>query len=194
MIVTHSDINDARKNPEFLEFLLKQEEKAIEEKNIPELYQVLDSLLILNLDEQRVHTVYQEILKNAFDKVEEKVNQNSKLTLDGDDIFLVRAFYEHAIEKWSIENYDGAKELFFVLSQIIDDEFLEKTVTIHMIATAQKQDIDTFYNNSVAQEQLEDEKYGYFITNFQFDKDDYLEKNRDLVKDLYDNLKHLVVG
>jgi hypothetical protein len=195
MTLTGNDMDQARTNPEFLKFLQEQENKALSEKNIAELYQVLDTLLVLNLDEDRIHKVYQEILKIAFDQVEERLSKGSKLTLDNDDIFFIRSFYEHAIEKWSVENFDGAKELFFVLSQIVEDELLQQAMSIHMLFSAKKIDIDSFYNEAIIEDQFsEDEKYGYFITNFQYDKEKYLNENIKLLNDLYQELKHLVDG
>jgi len=188
-------MNEARTNPEFLKFLEEQEVKAKEEKNIGELYQVLDTLLVLNLDENRIHSVYQEILKIAFDQVEDRLANGKKLSLDDNDIYFVRSFYEHAIEKWSVENFKGAKELFFVLTQIIEDETLQEAMSVHMVATAKEIDIDTFYQDAVVDsDNLEDERYGYFIIDFNYNKEEYLNENSDLIKELYNELKHLIDG
>ncbi len=192
--MNHSDINEARTNPEFLNFLQEQELKAKQEKNIAELYQVLDTLLILDLDEERVHTVYQEILKIAFDQIEDRLANGKRLTLESDDIYFIRSFYEHAIEKWSRDNFQGASELFFILSQIVEDEKLSKAVTIHLLNSAQEIDIDTFYANDVNIEttESENEPYGYFITNFKFDLDQYVDGKQDLIQKQYESYKHLL--
>lgn len=193
--MNQEDMNEARTNPEFLKFLEEQEVKAKEEKNIGELYQVLDTLLVLNLDENRIHSVYQEILKIAFDQVEDRLANGKKLSLDDNDIYFVRSFYEHAIEKWSVENFKGAKELFFVLTQIIEDETLQEAMSVHMVATAKEIDIDTFYQDAVVDsDNLEDERYGYFIIDFNYNKEEYLNENSDLIKELYNELKHLIDG
>ena len=113
------ELNKARTNPEFLSFLAKQETKAIEEESISDLYQVLDTLLVLDLDENRVHKVYQEILKISFENIEDRLEEGTKLSLEGDDIFFLRSFYEHAIEKWSTEDLKGAKELFLFLHKLL---------------------------------------------------------------------------
>jgi hypothetical protein len=195
IILTEADMNQARTNPEFLKFLQEQEDKARDEKNISELYQVLDTLLVLDLDEERIHSVYQEILKIAFETIEERLMDGSKLELDGGDIFFIRSFYEHAIEKWSVENFDGAKELFFILTQIVNDEKLQEAMTIHMIATAKQTDIDSFYDEAIIDDtQLEDEKYGYFITNFSYDQGEYLNSHSELIQEQYQQMKHLING
>ena len=119
-----SELHEARTNPDFLEYLNVREKEVMESKSLSGLYEVLDTLLVLDLDEERVHTIYQEILKVAFDGIEERLKQKEKLSLDTDDIFYIRSFYEHAIEKWSMGNAKGAKELFFILTQICEDELL----------------------------------------------------------------------
>ena len=187
------ELQQARTNPEFLTFLEEKEQKAFQSQNIGELYEVLDSLLILDLDENRIHKVYQEILKIAFNKIEDRLKEDRKLTLDDEDLYFVRSFYEHAIEKWSMENYDGAKELFFILSQIVDDEKFIQSINIHLLATANKKDMDSFYEEDVEHiNEVEQEKYGYFILDYKFDPKEYLEKHIDELKTQYNNLKHLL--
>ncbi|MBI3873431.1 MAG: hypothetical protein HY307_00120 [Arcobacter sp.] len=128
--MTTEELKQARLNPEFLGFLEKKENDAISSKNIKELYEVLDTLLILDLDDERINKVYETILVVAFDGIGAKLDSHTKLTLDGDDFLYIRAFYEHAIEKWSSDNFQGAKELLFVLSQIVDDELLNEAINV----------------------------------------------------------------
>ena len=116
------ELHRARTDSEFLAYLKEKEEEVLETKSISGLYEVLDTFLVLDIEEARINRVYEEILKVAFDKIEDRLKQNQKLTLEGDDIFFVRSFYEHAIEKWSMQNYDGACELFFILTHIVEDK------------------------------------------------------------------------
>ncbi|PIF03760.1 MAG: hypothetical protein CSA86_04450 [Arcobacter sp.] len=188
-----NQLEEARKNPDFLECLEDLESKAIESRNLSELYQVLDSLLVLDLDEERVHTIYQEILKVAFDGIEERLKEDKKLSLDNDDIFYIRSFYEHAIEKWSMDNTQGAKELFFILTQICEDELLVETFNVHLIACSLESDMDHFYEENVLEEQSHcEDKYGYFILDFTFDKKEYLNKHIDLLQKEFEALSHLL--
>jgi len=188
-----SELHEARTNPEFLECLEDLESKALESKSLSGLYQVLDSLLVLDLDEERVHTVYQEILKAAFDGIEERLKEDEKLSLDNDDIYYIRSFYEHAIEKWSMNNAKGAKELFFILTQICEDELLVEALNVHLIACSQDSDMDHFYEENVLHEQSHSEdKYGYFILDFKFDKKEYLNKHLDLLQKEFEALSHLL--
>lgn len=187
------DLNEARTNPEFLAYLDHREQEVMESRSISGLYEVLDTLLVLNLDEQRVNKVYEEILKVAFDQIEERLKEEKKLSLDNDDIYFIRSFYEHAIEKWSLLNFDGAKELFFILTQIIEDQKLVDSIAVHMLTCAKNIDMDLFYEDKVIHEQPSSEdKYGYFIMHYKFDTDEYLNSNSKLLEEQYNQLKHLL--
>jgi len=188
-----NELHEARTNPEFLECLEDLEAKALESKSLSGLYQVLDSLLVLDLDEERVHNIYQEILKAAFNGIEERLKEDKKLSLDNDDIYFIRSFYEHAIEKWSMNNPKGAKELFFILTQICEDELLIEALNVHLIACSKQSDMDAFYEENVLEEQSHSaDKYGYFILDFNFDKKEYLNQHIDLLQEEFEALNHLL--
>ena len=187
------ELQEARTNPEFLDYLESTRLDAIKTKDVEALYEVLDSMLILDLDEEKLNSVYQKILETSFEKVETIVNENKKLNLDSEQMYYVRALYEHGIEKWSYDNFDGAKDLLFVLSNIINDEFLADCLQVHIIALTKKTSLDDFYDKEVDLNTCQnEEKYGYFITNFTMKVESYLEENKDLLTTEYENLKHLL--
>jgi len=187
------ELHEARTNPEFLNYLDVKEKEVKESKDISGLYELLDTLLVLDIDEERVHNVYQEILKIAFDNIEDRLKNEKKLSLNDDDIYFIRSFYEHAIEKWSMGNFKGAKELFFILTQICEDEILVEALNVHLIACALESEMDEYYDENVAEDQTyTEEKYGYFILDFTFDKKEYLEKNIDLLQKQFEELSHLL--
>lgn len=192
--MNQNELHEARTNPDFLKYLQQTQDDAIQTKDISALYEVLDSLLVLDLnDANRIDFVYENILKIAFDKVEEFLVDNKKLSLKDDELFYVRAFYEHAIEKYSKDNFTGAKELFYVLANIVDDQKLCDALDVHIYACANEIDMDTFYETYVDVEAVtQDEVYGYFILNFKFDTKEFLEQNSQTLKDQYDQLKHLL--
>ncbi|ADG94493.1 conserved hypothetical protein [Arcobacter nitrofigilis DSM 7299] len=191
--MTNEELHEARTNPEFLNYLEKTKDDAIESKNISALYEVLDSLLILDLDEEKINTVYENILKISFENVEDIVNSGKKITLESDGLYYTRAFYEHAIEKWSYNDLKGAKELFFVLSNIIEDELLCNALNVHLIACSKDFDLDKFYEENVNNSTTAvDEKYGYFIVSFNFKTKEFLEENSAILETEYENLKYLL--
>ena len=62
------------------------------------MYETLDSMLVLDLDEDNINELYSEILKTSFENVEKIVSKDEKLKLEDDNLLYVRALYEHAIE------------------------------------------------------------------------------------------------
>jgi hypothetical protein len=191
--MTNEELNEARTNPEFINYLEKTKEDAIKTKNIAALYEVLDSLLILDLEQEKINTVYENILKISFENVEKIVNGGKKIALVDDELYYIRSFYEHAIEKWSYNDLKGAKELFFVLANVIEDETLGDALNVHLVACSKEFDLDKFYDEKVNTSIVPvDEKYAYFITSFNFETKEFLEQNSEILKTEYTNLKYLL--
>ena len=192
--MTQEELNQARTNPEFLKYLQETQDDAIKTKNISALYEVLDSLLILDLtEEDRVNLVYNQILEIAFEKIEEALKAEKRLGIEGDELYYIRAFYELGIEKWSNEDCSGAKELFFILAGLVDNEALSNALDVHIISCAKDISIDQFYEKDVNTEALgSEENHGYFIINFLFDTKEFLDENKEILQNEYKNLKHLV--
>lgn len=188
-----AELHEARTNPEFLNYLEETRVNAIEKEDISALYEVLDSMLILDLDEEKINNVYENILKISFEQIEKIVNSNKKLKLENSEILYVRSFYEHAIEKWSYNDFEGAKEFLFLLCNIVDDEKLVEALKVHFIACVQNIDLDTFYDKNVDTDVMDVvEKYGYFIVNFTFDIASHIAQNETLIKSEFDKLQHLL--
>lgn len=188
-----AELNEARTNPEFLNYLEQTRVDAIKTENIAALYEVLDSLLILDLDEQKINSVYETILKISFQKIEDIVNSGKKLKIEDDELLYIRSFYEHSIEQWSYSNFKGAKEFLFLLIHIIEDKKLIDSFKIHLIACSKEIDLDSFYENCVDIDTADKlEQYGYFITNYKFDVEKYIEENSSVMHDEFKLLKHLL--
>lgn len=191
--MTQTELNMARANPDFLKYLQETQDAAIETKDIEALYEVLDSLLILDLQEDKINLVYENILKISFDEVEKIVNDKKFLKLEKKELLYIRSFYEHAIEKWSYNDFDGAKQLVFVLSNIIEDEVLQNALKVHLVALVNKMDIDAFHETQVDLEKIsEDEKYGFFIINFRFNTHEFLTTNSALLEKEAASLNYLL--
>ena len=184
---------EARTNPDFLKYLEEARINSMKAEDIGLMYETLDSMLVLDLDEEKVNKLYEQILKTSFNNVEKILSKHEKLNLEGDNLLYVRALYEHAIEKWSYDNFDGAKDLIFVLANIVDDVALVKSLNILIVFLSSNIALDDFYDTKVDLESdVEDEKYGYFITVFRFDNDEFLNENKNILDTQYKNLKHLL--
>tara|TARA_B100001063_G_C16629086_1_gene484827 strand:+ start:86 stop:667 length:582 start_codon:yes stop_codon:yes gene_type:complete len=188
-----NELNEARTNPEFLKYLEETRVSSMENKDISAMYETLDSMLVLGLDEEKINSLYEAILITAFENVEKIVNENKKLDLVDNNLLYVRAFYEHAIEKWSYDNFDGAKELVFVLANIIDDEILEQALNVLLVVLAKNISLDDFYETEVNLDtNSSNEKYGYFLVDFKFIPNKFLEENKELLQEQYKKLQPLL--
>ena len=184
---------EARTNPDFVKYMEETRNNSMKAEDIGLMYETLDSMLVLGLDEEKIDKLYEEILKTSFSNVEKILQEHQKLKLEGDNLFYIRALYEHAIEKWSNGNFLGAKELIFVIANIIEDETLEKALNILIVFLSSNIELDDFYDTRVdLEKEIDDEKYGYFIMNFNFENEKFLDENRDILKKEYKNLKHLL--
>ncbi|PRM90084.1 hypothetical protein CJ671_04355 [Aliarcobacter cryaerophilus] len=187
------DLNEARTNPDFLIYLEAAMQNSINNQNIEMMYEILDTMLVLDLEEEKTNKIYDEILKVATLNLQEKLENNELLKLENIDFLTIRAFYELAIEKWSNSDFELAKALFFTLANSINDEFLKKNMEILIIYLSKEIDFEDFYEEFVDKDELESkEEYGYFITSFNFDVDDFLKNNQEFLQKEYENLKHLI--
>lgn len=192
--MTPNQLDEARTNPEFLKYLEEARVNSIKEKNIALMYETLDSMLVLDLDEEKINSLYEEILKLAFLSVEKLLSKKERLDLNEPNIFYIRALYEHSIEKWTNENISGAKELFFVIANIIDDEALKDAINCKLIFLNKDMSFDEFYDGFVDLEAVSnDEKYGYFLINFNFNTKDFLKDNQNILEEEYKSLQHLIM-
>ena len=52
-------LNEARTNPDFIKYLEETRVKSMEEENISAMYETLDSMLILDLEEEKINKLYE---------------------------------------------------------------------------------------------------------------------------------------
>lgn len=188
-----NDLNEARTNPDFLIYLEAAMQNSIKNQNIEMMYEILDTMLVLDLEEEKTNKIYEEILKVATLNLEEKLEKNELLKLENIDFLTIRAFYELAIEKWSNSDFELAKALFFTLANSINDDFLKKNMEVLIVNLSKELDFEDFYEEFVDKDELESkEEYWYFITTFNFDVDDFLKNHQEFLQKEYENLKHLI--
>jgi len=187
------DIEALKKNEEFLANLVLLEEEMKEEKSIQKGYQLLDALLLVSEDEERINDVFTFILKEAFDRLAEYLSQQRGFDLSNEeDLFTARAIYEHAIERYSENDMKGAKELFQVLHYMVDEERLKDAMMVHAVSVMQGKDFDTFIEKIADTDQYDvDDRLAYFLKNFRIDTAKFLDENRDLVEKAKEELKVL---
>ena len=187
------DIEALKQNEEFLANLVLLEEEMREEKSIQKGYQLLDALLLVSEDEDRINEVFTFILKEAFDKLAEYLSQQRGFDLaKEEELFTARAIYEHAIERYSENDTKGAKELFQVLHYMVDDARLKDAMMVHAVSVMQGRDFDTFISEIADTGKYdENDRLGYFLLFFKIDPKVYLEENSDLAEQAREELRVL---
>jgi len=187
------DIEALKKDEEFLANLVLLETEMKEEKSIQKGYQLLDALLLISDDEDRINEVFTFILQEAFERLAEYLSQQKGFDLSQEEeLFTARAIYEHAIERYSENDMKGAKELFQVLHYMVDDKRLKDAMMVHAVSVMKNKDFDTFISQIANTKNYDvTDKLAYFLLNFQIDTERYLRENSTLVSKAQDELKVL---
>jgi len=178
---------------EFLKELERKEEEALQSGKISHMYDVLDTLLALDMEAERIDRLYSKILETAFDALAEYLASFRHFDLSKEvDLYTVRAIYEHALERYDEGDFKGAKELFLILSLVVDDEEFKKAMLLHTAAAASSIDLNTFLQKFVDHSKLDENSF--FFTVFTKEAEDFMEKNRDTIEKELENLKKLASG
>ena len=69
----------ARTNPDFLKYLEETRVNSMKAQDIGLMYETLDSMLVLGLDEEDINKLYEQILKTSFSNVEKILTKHEKL-------------------------------------------------------------------------------------------------------------------
>lgn len=189
----NKQLQEARTNPDFLKYLEETRIDSIKEKNISKMYETLDSMLVLDLEEEKINELYTNILKVSFEKIDFLLKEKKKLTLEKEEFLYARALYEFGIENWSNDNFKKAKEIFFILSRIIEDKLLIESLNIILIILENKKNFDIFYETLTDLGKTnEKEIYNYFIVNFKFNNKNFINDNKNLLEKIEKNLNYLL--
>lgn len=186
------NLEEIRNDKQFLANLADQEKRALFNQDIIELYEVLDMILLLNLDENRLEEIYLNILKIAFEDLKERLELNKMYKIENTkDTLLMRAIYERGIECWSYDDTSMAKEIFLILLSMTNNQKLKKSFSIHFLALLKDTNIDDFYEKFVNRDDniTKDEftNYDYFLVDFKPLCDTLLDDGTEELKKALNN-------
>lgn len=178
------NIEDLRQNSEFLKQLENSENSAIFEKNIEKLYDVLDSLLMLGNQNERIDKIYNLILEFALSHFHQKLETNENFNLEiSNDHYTLRAIYEFAIEQYHSNAFIEAEELFVMLSIITEEPLFKGAMQIHLIAVLKKIEFNKFIEDFVDMERMNLENESFFILYFKDNANKFLHDNACLLRE-----------
>ena len=191
--MTTNEFEDLKNNPEFMMELKNKEEAAIKAKDVAAMYEVLDTAVMLNLSAERLDRIYTEILQTVFDRLAEKLSAQEFFDLrDRTDLFTLRGIYEHGIERYSDNDFKGAKEIFLILHHTAADETISKAMMPHIAAAASRMSLDDFIDELVDTEHPnESETYGFFLTNFKPAVEGFMQEKAQVLQEALKELETL---
>ncbi|BCD60581.1 MULTISPECIES: hypothetical protein [unclassified Nitratiruptor] len=176
-----ANLTRLKTDKEFLENLEKERQKALKEHDIVKLYDVLDTMLALDMEDEKIDELYQEILRTAFDDLAQMLSVGERFDFTKEhDVYNARAIYEHALERWDSKDYKGANELFLVLSYIMPDKY-QKAMLLPLGLTAQKESLDRFITEFVDQARVDEESF--FFDAFTKNAEEFLARHSDLIEE-----------
>ncbi len=187
------DIETLKQDKEFQENLKKLEEEVENSDSLAKVYQLLDTKLALEADENEVNQLFQRIVNDSFNMLSEKIANGEKLDLSKPDEWAgARGMYEHAIERYSANDKKAAQELFLALSYLIDNTEIKDAMMLHAAAVGKGYSFDDFMEKLTKISDLDfNNPMSVFITNFVQPVDILLEMMKDEVEKLQARLDKL---
>ncbi|BDY13622.1 hypothetical protein [Hydrogenimonas cancrithermarum] len=188
-----NEFEDLKNNPQFMLELGQKEEAAVKAKDIVGMYEVLDTAVMLDLSAERLDRIYTEILQTVFDRLADKLTKEQFFDInDQRDLYTMRGIYEHGIERYSDNDFKGAKEIFLILHHTANDETLSKAMMPHIAAAASQMKFDDFIDELVDVENPNDsETYGFFLTNFKPSVEGFMKEKAEALESALKELETL---
>ncbi|EJF07748.1 hypothetical protein ThvES_00000870 [Thiovulum sp. ES] len=180
MNYTKEEILNLQNDPVFLHELQRIEKEGVEKSDLIALYDVLDSVLLFEREEsERVNKIYEEILKIAFQKLHDKLQNRDIFSLDEVSEHLsLRALYEFGIDNFGKKNFEEAKEVFLALSMLSDNPEFRGAMQIHLVGVLKKMVFEEFVDEYI---DLESKNDSYFLLYFKDSANGFLHENRNLI-------------
>ena len=190
------EFEDLKNNPQFMLDLTNREEAAVKAKDIVGMYEVLDTAVMLDLSAERLNRIYTEILQTVFDRLADKLTKEEFFDInDQADLYTMRGIYEHGIERYSENDFKGAKEIFLILHHTANDETLSKAMMPHIAAAASQMKFDDFIDELVDVDNPNDsETYGFFLTNFKPSVEGFMKEKAEVLNNALKELETLKKG
>ncbi|WP_353663202.1 hypothetical protein [Hydrogenimonas sp. SS33] len=188
-----NEFEDLKNDPSFMMDLANREEAAVKAKDVAGMYEVLDTAVVLDLGAERLDRLYTSILETVFDRLSDYLTQERFFDVsDKQDLYTLRGIYEHGIERWSENDFKGAKEIFLVLHHIANDETISRAMMPHIAAAASQTSLDDFIDEVVdTQNPNDSETYGFFLTNFKPSVEGFMEEKKEALESALKELESL---
>jgi hypothetical protein len=188
------DLQNLKNDPQFIQNLEELSKEAKEQNSVEKAYQVLDASLLLEEENEIIDSLYVEILQIAFDDLAQKLAQGEKFDeTKSEDLARMRAIYEHGIEKYSSNDFTGAKEIFLILLYMFTNESVKEAMGMHIVCAVNEVDFEDFFENYCDAKAISEDvsDFAHFITHFSPEGKEYLKQNGKVLEDALEELESL---
>ena len=187
-------VEELRKDPEFLANMERLEKECKEEESIAKGYQLLDAHLVIESPEDEINEVFTFIVNTAFDRLAQYLTDHRSFDVlnNEEERAVVRAIYEHAIQRYSENDKKGAKEIFLVLYHTADHAELKDAMMVHACAVMAGNSFESFIDDMVDVSDVDPhDPLAFFIRTFVQPTDILLEMYKKYVAQGKEELKVL---
>jgi len=178
------DIDELKKDENFINDLKKLEDEMKKEGSIDKGYQLLGTKLAIEASENEINEIFSFIVERAFDVLADYLTQNRSFSLTNpEELATARAIYEHGIQRYSENDIKGSKEIFLVLNHTIKDKKIKDAMMIHACAVMAGHKFDDFIDNFADISNVdENDLTAFFIKEFKQPIDMLLAMFKNYVK------------
>jgi hypothetical protein len=172
------NIEELKKNEEFLGNLKTIEEEMHTENSISKGYQLLDAKLLLEAPEDEINEIFTFIVNTAFDVLAEKLTSGGTFDMEEyEELATARAIYENGIQRYSENEKKAAKEIFLILHHTMKDKKLSQSMLIHAAVAMAGTSFDDFIENIVDVTEVdESDPTAFFIQTYTKPMDELMKK------------------
>ncbi len=147
--------------------------------SIAKKYKELDKLILKNKDEE-INEVFRDILKETFDLINKKIENNKTLDVNNEEEkAAIRAMFEYMLELWDEGEIEEAKEVGYDMVYLVDDEKLKEMFSMFVIGMLAGLSLDNFFEKYVDTNEVYKD---VFFTGFDDKIDDLVIKYKDTFK------------
>ena len=139
------EIEALKKDENFINKIKRLEKEMRTQKSIDKGYELLGIKLAIEADENEINKIFKFIVNQALDILADKLIQHQNFNLNNpEELAIVRAIYEHGIQRYSEKDMRGSKEIFLILYHTIEDVALKNAMMIHACVVMAGYSFDNF--------------------------------------------------
>jgi len=145
-------------------------------------YQLLDKAINKN-HEDKIEKIFQDILKDVINIINQKFEKNEFLDVNNDiEKAVIRAMFEHMLELWDEEEREEAKTIGYDMLYLVKDEKLKEMFSMFVVGILEGLSVDKFFEKYVNEAQTYKD---YFFIDFKKEIDALIIKHKKQFQEEY---------